>query len=87
MVSQSQMVEANIQKLDEQEVTRKMICEETKSTVEEIKRENENLLYLYREKESEYETILKSISEYECEVANNERERDNVKNECNKVNA
>lgn len=87
MVSQSQLIESNIGLLEDKDREKRMFIEETKSVIEEVKRENENLLYLFREKESEHEGLMKSINDYENEISNNEREKDMCKNECNKINA
>merc|ERR1711957_1164269 len=65
MVGQSQQIESNIGLLEERDLEKRMVIEENRAIIEEVKRENENLLYLFREKESENDGLLKSIKDVE----------------------
>lgn len=87
MVGQSQQIESNIGLLEERDLEKRMVIEENRAIIEEVKRENENLLYLFREKESENDGLLKSINDVENEISNFEREKEMLKNESNKMNA
>lgn len=81
------MIETAIVMLDDRDRERKAQIEENRSVVEEVKRENENLLFMFREKETENDSLLTSINDLETESSNDQREKDCMKNDLNKINA
>lgn len=87
MVGQSQSIESAIMILDDQDRERRAQIEENRSVVEEVKRENENLLFMFREKETENDSLLTSINDLETELSNDQREKDCMRNDLNKINA